>query len=329
MVRYGADMIEALSTSGQADGVESVMREELAHGDAMLGTITPILRHLIANEDHSVFGDDIIARVRGMLNDLANQLLDALHAAGGEGEHAEHDPARIADIVRALADVPGLMTHAHALAIEWQLSERLHARLALDPVLTPLLQALIASPEAGTAGAAMNLLAAQARFVQEQRRMQLPLGELPGDLLHGALLVMQSQAGSDEDAAARLAKAEQMIRARFDESVSRLGLIARLVIGMGAGAVAALSITHAGVAIFTSALALTSGQDRDIAVLSTNESQLARLALSLRASGLKPTVIEEQFLSLHPEVSLPQGFDRLGADRAAAILAVQPANARG
>ena len=73
--------------------------------------------------------------------------------------------------------------------------------------------------------------------------------------------------------------------------------------------------------MFLSALALASGQDRDTAVLATNEGQLARLALALRAAGLKPTAVEEQFVSLHPEVSLPDGFDSLGADRAAALLA--------
>ena len=111
------------------------------------------------------------------------------------------------------------------------------------------------------------------------------------------------------------------IRASYDESRSRLGLISRLVTGMGGGATAALSLTHAGVAMFLSALALASGQERDAAVLATNEGQLARLALALRAAGLKPTAVEEQFVSLHPDVSLPDGFDSLGADRAAALLA--------
>ena len=54
-------------TASPADTVETVLREELAHGDAMLGTITPILRHLLANDDHSVFGDEIVARVRAMI----------------------------------------------------------------------------------------------------------------------------------------------------------------------------------------------------------------------------------------------------------------------
>jgi hypothetical protein len=151
--------------------------------------------------------------------------------------------------------------------------------------------------------------------------MHLPLTELPGDLLHAALLGLRSQAGEAEAAQLHAAEAERMIRTRYDESRSRLGLIARIVAGMGGAAGAALSVTHAGVAIFASALALASGQDRDMAVLATNEGQMARLALALRASGLKPEAVEEQFVSLHPDVALPDGFDQIGPDRAAALLA--------
>ena len=163
-----------------------------------------------------------------------------------------------------------------------------------------------------------RLQAGQARFVQAQRRMQLPLGELPGDLMHTALTALHGMAGDRADIAQA---AEARIRAEYDEGRSRLGLMARLITGMGGGATAALAVTHAGVGMFLSAMALASGQDRDLAALATNEGQLARLALALRASGLKPGAVEEQFVSLHPEVALPEGFDQLGPDRAAALLA--------
>ena len=152
--------------------------------------------------------------------------------------------------------------------------------------------------------------------------MKLPLCELPGDMLHGSLLAMRTVLGGSPEADGLAARAETVIRGRYDESCSRLGLTARLVTGMGGGAIAALSVTHAGPAIFFSALALASGQDRDLAVLSTNDRQHARFALSLRAAGLKPQAVAEQFLALHPEVTLPSDFEQLGADRAAAILAV-------
>jgi hypothetical protein len=305
---------------GEAFGsVETVLRDELAHGDALLGTIAPILRHLLANDDHSVFGDEIIARVRGMLGDVARQLLDAVAEAAGTTERQDHPAEQVQALITSFVAHSGFLAHAHALALEWQLTQRLHTRLGLDPVLSPLVQILVASTEPATAGQAMALLAAQARFTQSQRRMQLPLAELPGDLLHAALLNLRHHIGEEAESAAQTA--ETAIRSAHDEARSRLGLIARLVTGMGGGATAALSVSHAGVALFLSALALGSGQDRDLAVLATNEGQLARFALALRAAGLRTPVVAEQFVALHPESDLPEGFDALGADRAAAMLA--------
>lgn len=315
-------MIDTIADTVDLEGLETILRDDLAEGENMAGTIVPILRHLLANEDNSVFSDEIVARVRGMVSDVAVQLLDALAQADGESERRQHEPGEIAALSEAMIGNSAFLRHIHALALEWQLTERLQARLALDAVLPPLLQALIASSDAATATLAMQLLAAQARFGQSQRRMKLPLGELPGDLLHGALVAMRTLAGVEAEADRRAARAEAAIRAACDDSRSRLGMIARVVAGMGGGAGAALSVSHAGVAIFLTALAVGAGQDRDLAVLSTNESQLARLALALRASGLKPAVVAEQFVALHPDIELPAGFDRLGADHAAAILAM-------
>ncbi len=315
--------------SDSVRSIESEMRDELVHADAMVGTIAPILRHLLANSEHSLFSDEILASMRGMLADVARQLLDA---RSGEGEGAapgQHSSVEIQALIDGFAVQQGFLAHAHGLALEWQLTQRLQARLSLDPVLSPLLQALIASTEPPVAASAMALLAAQARFAQNQRRMHLPLGELPGDLLHAALVALRGTAGDDPEVAARIAAAEQRIRDSYNESRTRLGLISRLVLGMGGGAMAALSVTHAGVAIFLSALALGSGQDRDLATLATNESQVARLALALAAAGLKPQAIEEQFAAIHPEVTLPEGFEQLGADRAAALLARSVAMAGG
>lgn len=298
--------------------VETTLRDELAHADALLGTVAPILRHLLNNDDHSLFSDEIVARIRGMLDDLARQLLDALAVAGGLEGDGRHPGEQRQAITATFVAHPQFLTHVHALALEWQLTERLEARLGLDPVLSPLLQALIASPDNGMAGGAMSVLAAQARFAQCQRRMQLPLAELPGDLFHVAIHTLHAVAGERADLAVA---AEASLRTDYDEARGRLGLLARIITGMGAGATAALSISHAGAALFLTALSIASGQDRDLTVLATNEGQLARLALALRASGLKPAVVEEQFMSLHPEVALPEGFDTLGSDRAAALLA--------
>jgi hypothetical protein len=314
-------MIDTLAPPAEPVVVEATLRQELAHGDAMIGTIAPILRHLLTNDEHSVFGDEIIAAMRGMMSDVARQLLDACAEAGEGPFNGSQDRTAIAALVEQFALQSGFLAHVHSLAMEAQLTSRLEARLSLDPVLSPLLQALIASHEPPVAGSAMALLAAQARFIQQQRRMQLPIAELPGDLLHGALIALQALGDESGVNAEQVSIAERQIRASFDEGRSRIGLISRLITGMGGGATAALSVTHGGVAMFVSALAIASGQGRDMAILATNESQVARLALALRSAGLKADSIEEQFVSLHPEVTLPPQFETIGADHAAALLA--------
>jgi hypothetical protein len=312
-------MVKAGIKSIAVSSVEDDLRAELARGDTAIGSIGPVLRNLLANDDHSLFSDEIVARVRGMLGDLARQLL-AVEAeeAGAQDPLAaaeRHAPAVAASLIADSA----LLSHVHALALEWQLTERLQARNGLDAALSPLLQAHIASRDAGAAETGMATLAAQVRFLQHARRMELPLSELPGDLFHAALQVMRAHAGSSESDAAN--RAVVRLRGEYDEGKSGLALIAKLVTGLGATATAALAVDHAGAAIFLSALALASGQDRDLAVLSTNNRQLARLALALRAAGLKREQAEAQFEFLHPEGSLPDGFDALRASAAAALLA--------
>lgn len=303
--------------------VEQILRDELARGDAMAGTILPILRHLITNDDNSVFSDEIIARIRGMMTDIANQLLDALsRAAGGR---AEPDKAKRRDAVfQALIDNPLLLGHVHALALEAQLGMRLQVRLSLDPVVPPLLQSLIASHDAETQALAMQVLAAQARFGQAQRRMSLSLAELPGDEFHAALIAFRSAMGPDLETSDRVAVAERELRYNYDEANSRIGLLSRLLHLMGNGAGSALSVTQAGAALFVTALGLLAGQRRDTAILATHESQLSRLALLLRSAGLQPAGIEEQFFALHPQVTLPPGFETLDSGGATAILASGP-----
>lgn len=300
--------------------VEDALREALAQGDAAIGTVGPILRHLLASDGNSLFNEEIVARVRGMLDHLAGQLLDAAAAGTGTRTH-DHPPATVELVVSAIAAQPALLAHLHALALEFQLTERLQARLSLDPVLSPLLQALVASPDPATAASAMALLAAQARFMQTQRRMHLPLAELPADLFHAAMQLLALVPG----APAALAAAETALRDNYDEGRSRLGLLDRLVLGMGGGATVALAISHAGTALFLTAVAAGSGQRRDLTALAGHEGQLARLALALRAAGARPEAAEEQILAIHPEASLPAGLTMLTPDRAAALLAASTA----
>jgi hypothetical protein len=304
-------------TEQTAEAVELVLRDELGRGDAMIATSRPILRHLLANDDHTLFSDEMIARIRGMMHDVGSQLLFAQAAAADAPDRARYAAERQDELAHALFEDTDLLAHAHALSLEAQLTERLQGRSGIDAVLTPLVQELAAAREMDVAGLAMAVLAAQARFMQHHRRMALPLGELPGDLFHRSLLLLRSAA--DDQAAAE--EAERQLRDGYEEGASRLGLVTRLVVTMGQKAVRALAIDHAGLAIFSTALAMASGQDRGLTVLSFADRQVARLALALRAAGLQQRAVEEQFLYLHPEIALPDGFDRLRADRAAALLA--------
>ncbi|WP_068075870.1 hypothetical protein [Novosphingobium lentum] len=310
----------AYSNAGPG-AIEDLLGEELAVADRAQANTGPILRHLLANDDQSVFSDEIIARVRGMMMDLARQLIVALAEVAGHEEPQAWAHEASEDLGTAFLGVPALLAHAHALALEWHVAERLHVRLALDPVLSPLLQTMIASQDPATAASAMKLLAAQARFGQSVRRMQLPLNELPGDLFHIVMLTMRSYLGDTPDADAQAHQAELALRARQDGRNSRIALMDGLIRGMGGQAEGALAIDNAGVSLFATGLAIGSGLDRDTAVFAMTESQLARLVLALSASGLKSEAITAQFVTLHPEITLPKGLEHLRADRAAALLA--------
>jgi hypothetical protein len=310
-------MDSATMTQPDLQSVETLLRDELARGDAMLSTAAPILRHFLVNEDHALFSDEIVALVRGMITDVARQLLHAQAEAARLADRTAFLAEREGALAERLASESALLSHVHALALEGQLTLRLQALGNLDPVLTPLLQELVAAEDDVVSGIAMAALAAQARFIQHHRRMSLPLGELPAELLHKALLLFRSQAADSEDAAA----AERALRQSHDESRGRLGLVSRLVMRMGQRAPEALDIGHAGLAIFATALSMAAGQERERTVLFFSDRQYARLALTLCAAGLEPAAVEEQFVHLHPDVALPEGFEMLSGERAARLLA--------
>lgn len=292
------------------DAVEAILQDGLARETRAAAAVVPVLRHLLGSEGHGLVSDAIVARVRGMVQHCAAQLLAA--EAGQDpvaGLAAAGDMAAIDALAETLTADAGLLSHCHALAAESLIAERLHQRLSLDPVLSPLLQELIAAEDPAIAALAMSTLAAQSRFMQGQRRMELPLGELPAELFHGL--------------AARIAGAPaQQLGARYDEATSRLGLLARLVGAMRRGVVAALSIDHAGLALFASAAAAQTRCPREKAVLACHESQALRLGLLLRGAGLLLPAIERQLPLLNPGAGpLPLTIDMIMPERAIALLA--------
>ncbi len=299
--------------------IEVLLSDELAHVDGVLGTIGPVLSHLIANHHHALFSDEIVARVRGMVGSIARQLLEVEAVIADEADPHAFAVGKSAELAAMLAASQPLLLHCHSLALESQLAERLHLLHAIDPVLSSLMQSLVASDDPVRATLGMQALASQARFIQRQKRMQLSLAELPADILHRVLAIWRQSAQAVEPAAA--AQVEARIRRDYDESSSRLGLLSRLVEEMGGGAQAALSVSHAGVAMFLTALSAASEQEREIVALSTNDRLAARLVLALRAAGLDPKQVQEQCFYLQPETTLPDGLAGVSPDRAREILA--------
>lgn len=301
-------------------GIASAMRSELKRGDRVLGARGVVLRHIIGCEDRAMFSDAIVARVRGLANDIAAQLAVKLADAAGEKDPDQWVEHLSEPLAGALIDEPLLLEHLHSVAMEWQLTESLERRAGMDPALSPLLQALISADDPNASSLAMDLLTGQAAFVRHMQRMTLPMTELPADVLFAVLNTLRGVVAGDLSFEQHARTAEHKIRTAYDESTTRIAVANRLVRALGAGAFAALSVSHAGVAVFLSALAATTGETRDDIASSTGESQLARLALSLRAAGLGDKEIEREFFAIHPDITLPDNFAALRGNDAQALL---------
>lgn len=315
-------MTEGFALANDPAAADKALRADLARGDAVLDSLGPILRHLLGNTDSSLFGDEIIAVMRGMIADLVRQLVGRVAVAVGQGL----DPVVLASLTDKLSANVDILIHIHSLAIEAQLAGRLEHRLGLDPVLSPLLRELIASDDQEMSALAMKLLAAQARFIQQCRRMQLALAELPAELVHQALALLREAFGHDPQAKDTVRVVEAELRSGYDESRGRLSLIAQVIDRLGGGVTAALSLPHAGLAIFLTAIAEASSRDRDGAVALTSESQIVRLALALGSAGLKPASVVAQLEALHPDVVQQPYYHQLAIDHANRLLAGSPAS---
>lgn len=306
------------SMPGPDTAMADALRDDLAQGDAMLAHTRPILRHLLAQDRHAIFNDEVIARIRGMVMHCGTQLARALAEQAEPADIAAFIDQHGAPLGTALLSEVALLAHCHALALESATAERLHQRSGIDPVLSPLMQELAASSDEILAANAMRALAAQARFIQHQRRMELPLGELPGDLFHAAMLALHDYDALDRSV---IEAAERQLRANYDEALRRVGQLSRLIMGLDRKAKRSIDLAHAGLAIFATGLAMASAQDRDTVILSLMDGQMARLVTSLRAAGLATSAVEEQFLYLHPDFAMPQGFDAITPDLASQLLA--------
>ena len=307
---------------GADQPVDAALRAELARGDMALSTLTPVLTHFLNTQDRSLFSDAIVARVRGMLRNAAYRLLRVEAEEISANDVFAYAETRADALGEELARHTAFLGHCHALAIEWQLADRLRSRNGIDPVLSPLLQSLVASEDAALSDAAMGTLAAQARFIEQQKRMEMPLAELPEDQFAHFISVWRRQRDDlSEDLATTV---ERRIRDMRAENEARLSLLERTVAGLRNQADVALSLTHAGAALFLTTLAHKAGQERDIAVVSTNDRQLVRFALSLRAAGLSPAEARAQLRCLHPDAVMPASIAQVGRADARALLTSSP-----
>lgn len=314
-------MVVPASFGAPASALPLPLVEDLAAARGAVANVVPILRHLLRSDDNSIFSDEIVTRVRGLFLDVARQLVIALAEAAGHAEPEGWAHQAAGELAHGLADNPVFLEHFHTLALEWQWTARLERSCGVDPVLPPLVQARMASPDRQISAGAMDFLTAQARFCQNQRRMQLPLEELPKDLLHIALVTLRAHVGTDGKADSYALIAERSVRSRLDEARARLVRMDRLLDAMGEGAGAALAIDKAGVSLFLTALARGAGLSREAAIMATVDSQLPRLVLALRACGLAPGAIAATVLALHPAARLPDGCADISPADAAALLA--------
>ena len=301
-----------LRASNPADPHDHPLREALARGDGWHAQSGPALRYVLAAQSRALLGEAIVAQVSGMMDSLAKQIVN--DRVGPNNRSAEYEPVR----ARLLA-VDALREHCHALAIEWRLTTQLEAELALDPVSSPLLQALVSDADPGTGALAMATLAAQSRFAQGQRRMELALAELPAELFHAALLAARESLPVAEQADA--IRSEGRLRTEYDEGAGRLALLARLANQTSAIPAPMPPIERAGVGLWLSALAARSGEARDRTACAIADPLLGRLLLTLRAAGLSPADAERQALRAQPDAELPYGLHDVGTREAAQWLA--------
>lgn len=300
---------------------EEVLSDALVRGDTALASNSAILRHLLENDDQSMFTDEIVARVRGMIRDIARQLLVAQAEAAERGEGLEISNQALERLTTILTANGVLLGHVHALALEYRLCARLQARLGLDPVLPSHAQALRNNGGSGMA-LAMGVIAAQARFCQNQRNMELPLVELPESLFHAVLVSQQMQAGEQEQNS--LAIAHARLRVAYGNHSNRFALLAQLASDGRAHDPEMLNVMQAGVSAFLSGLAHATRQAREHVVLATFDPRMTRLALSLRAANVGPEHIILQLACFHPDSATPHGYEFVDAHQAALILAQAP-----
>ena len=286
---------------------QQLLRTELARSRRSLAAMPTVLACLAGGAAPALFSEEVIARTRGMIDSLAEHLLR-------EVSDGQAEPLSPAGLAGELARIEPLLVHCHSIALEGGLLGRL-ALGGIDPVLVPLLQDLISDEDPEEAALAMKVLAAQSRFVQSWRRMELPLAELPAEVAETVLDAFAHICGEAvRDAVARL-------RSGMDEATSRTAMMARMLISARGGLNLALDLERAGGSMFVSALSLSTGMSRNDVVHAVVDGRQARLALLLAACGVEPGARSATLTRLCPDATVPSAAIQLSSEQARALLA--------
>lgn len=310
----------AHSASNRETGLEGAeaIAARLAGGDAVIAAAAPVMRHLLTHDDRTLFSDAIVATVGGMMHHLASELLREYTKVAEATSGHEPGGSETDALAALLITDDELLLHAHALAAEGFATERLRQTFAIDPVVPPLVQQLLERGD-DIAADAMRLLAAQARFLQQQRRMELPPCELPATLLTQASDALAVHVGEDGEEASRAAHLAIAGLDGHETPPNRLALLDRAADALGESE--GPTLAESGPALFLTQLAAASGQERAWVAMGLHGKQATRLALCLRAAALDDSAIAEVFARLHPTIDVPEAVLSLDTETAKAILA--------
>ncbi|WP_228243816.1 hypothetical protein [Porphyrobacter sp. GA68] len=276
---------------------DAAVRELIAAATAARTDLAQQLAFAIGWSDRGLFNDELIARSRGLLLHLAQQL------AGAElGQNASEAPANSIDaILAALMTEPRLLAYCHALCLEYQLTTRLAREADLDPLLPRLLQEMIASADAITSRTAASCLSAQMRHLGAMERMRLPLEQLPADLLRIALAIGRTASARTDVADA----VEQEVRTSYQEEGTRYALFKLLVNRPEYPDKRGWQLEKAGTGLFLAAFAERAELEWVDAAALLPAGQQARFALEALSSGCTRKALSRNLILLHNQAAIP------------------------
>ncbi|MCP9223315.1 hypothetical protein MKP08_11190 [Erythrobacter sp. LQ02-29] len=287
-------------SNSSASNPQAALRDALREERRASEWAAQALPVLVAGGDQ-LLGQDIVARVEGMVASLADQLADALRA---------EDRQEFAAQIRAeLAFDTELVAFLHSLAMEFRAATRLSRDAGLDMVAPPELRALSSSDSPAPSRLASSAIAAQARYLGDMIAMRLPLAELPAEMFDRLVSRLDVF-----DAAGPL-------RAGYEEGETRLTLLSRLATSRLAFDRPAMDCRQSGLALFLTRLADGSGLDRTSISLAWGSPSFTRLALAMRASGMDIADIGRQCALVAPSASLPPAVENVDPEEAKMMIA--------